>query len=194
MTDSITVAGVVGTDPQHHITAQGLEITSFRLASTRRYFDRAKASWEDGETNWYTVSTFRQLAANVHASIRKGERVLVRGRLRLRQWESGERTGTTAEIESESLGHDLTWGVSTFERVRVSRPVDGHEQQSPEAASEHLADRDSALGWPVSEPPPVPLGFGSSVLSDGSDRSDSPVFVVADTGAEERGRAVSARG
>src|SRR6218665_4062822 len=106
MTDSITVAGVVGTDPQHHITAQGLEITSFRLAPPRPYFVRAQASWGDGETNWYTVSTFRQLAANVHASIRKGERVLVRGRLRLRQWESGERTATTAEIESQSLRHD----------------------------------------------------------------------------------------
>src|SRR6218665_571807 len=112
MTDSITVAGVVGTDPQHHITAQGLEITSFRLSSTPPYFDRSKDSCEKGETETDTVYTFRKLAANVLASIRKDKRVLVRGRLRLRQWESGERTGTTAEIESESLGHDLTWGVS----------------------------------------------------------------------------------
>jgi single-strand DNA-binding protein len=56
MTDSITVTGVVGSDPRLHVTAQGLAITSFRLASTRRYFDRVKSTWEDGETNWYTVS------------------------------------------------------------------------------------------------------------------------------------------
>src|SRR5688500_14515267 len=64
MSDNIAITGVVGTDPHHHVTGQGLPITSFRLASTQRYFDRAKGSWEDGETNWYTVSAFRQLASN----------------------------------------------------------------------------------------------------------------------------------
>ena len=53
MTDTITVTGAVGNDPRVHVTSQGLAITSFRLASTRRYFDRAKGAWEDGETNWF---------------------------------------------------------------------------------------------------------------------------------------------
>ena len=35
MTDTITVTGVVGSDPRVHVTSQGLTITSFRLASTR---------------------------------------------------------------------------------------------------------------------------------------------------------------
>ena len=86
MTDTITVTGVVGSDPRLHVTTQGLAIASFRLASTRRYFDRAKGTWEDGETNWYTVSGFRQLASNTIASVRKGDRVVVQGRLRVRSW------------------------------------------------------------------------------------------------------------
>ena len=76
MTDTITVTGVVGSDPRVHVTSQGLTITSFRLASTRRYFDRTKGAWEDGETNWYTVSGFRQLASNAVASVHKGDRVV----------------------------------------------------------------------------------------------------------------------
>src|SRR5262245_41471670 len=110
MTDIITVTGVVGSDPHVHTTTQGLAIASFRLASTRRYFDRGKGTWEDGDTNWYTVSGFRQLAHNISASMRKGERVLVQGRLRLRAWESGDRSGTTVEIEADAIGHDLAWG------------------------------------------------------------------------------------
>ncbi|HEY6801204.1 MAG TPA: single-stranded DNA-binding protein, partial [Agromyces sp.] len=124
MTDNITVTGAVGSDPRLHVTNQGLAIASFRLASTRRYFDRTKGTWEDGETNWYTVSGFRQLAHNTAASVHKGERVVVHGRLRVRAWENGEKSGTAIEIEADSIGHDLAWGTTTLTKVRVTRESD----------------------------------------------------------------------
>lgn len=120
MTDNITVIGAVGNDPRVHVTAQGLTITSFRLASTRRVFDRVKGTWEDGETNWYTVSTFRQLAKNAAVSIRRGDRVVVHGRLRLRAWESGDKSGTAIEIDAEAVGHDLTWATTTATKTRAA--------------------------------------------------------------------------
>lgn len=124
MTDTITLTGLVATDPKHLTTAEGLPITSFRLASTQRRFDRSKQSWVDGDTNWYTVTAFRRLASNSSVSLHKGQRVLVSGRLRLRDWESGERRGLTVEVEADALGHDLTWGTSQFDRnaVVVSTP------------------------------------------------------------------------
>lgn len=136
MTDNITVTGVVGSDPKHHVTSQGLAITSFRLASTRRYFDRSKGTWEDGETNWYTVSAFRQLAFNASTSIIRGERVLVHGRLRLRAWETGEKSGTAVEIEADAIGHDLTWGVSNFTRVRLAPASEGGDERSSAATGD----------------------------------------------------------
>jgi single-strand DNA-binding protein len=146
MTDSITVTGVVGSDPRLHVTTQGLAITSFRLATTRRYFDRAKGTWEDGETNWYTVSGFRQLAHNTAASVLKGERVVVHGRLRLRAWESGEKSGTAVEIEADSIGHDLSWGITRLTKVRVAREAAAEGEPTHETGAE-------AGGWPgVSEP------------------------------------------
>ena len=146
MTDSITVTGVVGSDPRLHVTTQGLAITSFRLATTRRYFDRAKGTWEDGETNWYTVSGFRQLAHNTAASVFKGERVVVHGRLRLRAWESGEKSGTAVEIEADSIGHDLSWGITRLTKVRVAREATSDGEPMHQAGAE-------AGGWPgVGEP------------------------------------------
>lgn len=127
MTDTITVTGVVGSDPRVHVTTQGLAITSFRLASTRRYFDRAKGTWEDGETNWYTVSGFRQLAHNAAASVHKGDRVVVHGRLRLRAWENGEKSGTAIEIEADSIGHDLAWGITALTKVRRESAADADQ-------------------------------------------------------------------
>lgn len=157
MTDTITVTGVVGSDPRVHVTAQGLTITSFRLASTRRYFDRSKGAWEDGETNWYTVSGFRQLAHNAATSVHRGDRVVVHGRLRLRAWENGEKSGTAIEIEADSIGHDLAWGTTVLTRVRREGAGDA-ERPAPAA---------EAGGWPgVAASPETPAGV------DGSDAAD----------------------
>lgn len=108
MTDSISITGLVATTPRHLVTSEGLAVTSFRLASSIRRFDRAKNAWVDSGTNWYTVTCYRQLAINVVGSIQKSERVIVTGRLRIRDWESGERSGTNIEIDAEALGHDLS--------------------------------------------------------------------------------------
>jgi single-strand DNA-binding protein len=120
MPDIITLTGLVATTPRHILTSEGLSITSFRLASTQRRFDRSVERWIDGETNWYTITSFRQLALNCSTSIEKGQRVLVTGRLRIREWDNGERVGTTIDIEAESVGHDLSWGTARFTRSIVS--------------------------------------------------------------------------
>ena len=127
MSEIISVTGLVATTPRHLVTQDGLPITSFRLASAQRRFDRQQNKWIDGETNWYTVSAFRQLAINSAGSIAKGDRVTVTGKLKVRDWDNGERAGTSVEIEADTMGHDLTWGSSVFTRtvlVREAEPED----------------------------------------------------------------------
>ena len=139
MPDAITLTGLVATTPRHLVTSEGLPITSFRLASTQRRFDRSQEKWIDGDTNWYTITAFRQLALNSNASVDKGQRVLVAGRLKIREWVSGERAGTTIEIEADSIGHDLAWGTAAFTRsvstatIANAEPVDGAESEFAEA-------------------------------------------------------------
>jgi len=123
MTDTIAVTGIVATPPSIISTGDDLRITSFRLASTQRRFDRGRDRWVDGETNWYTVTAFRQLAVNVGTSVIKGDKVVVTGRLRIRDWENGEKKGINVDIEADSIGHDLAWGTTTFTRVISSAPV-----------------------------------------------------------------------
>jgi len=128
MSEQISVTGLVATTPRHLVTQDGLPITSYRLASSSRRFDRSQNKWVDGETNWYTVSAFRQLAINSAGSINKGDRVLVVGKLRVRDWDNGERAGTSVEIEAEAVGHDLSWGSSSFIRTVLVRETDPTEE------------------------------------------------------------------
>ncbi|MCU1550782.1 MAG: single-stranded DNA-binding protein [Glaciihabitans sp.] len=134
MSDIITLTGIVATIPRALTTGEGLAITSFRLASTQRKFDRASERWVDGETNWYTITTFRQLATNSAVSVKKGERVVVTGRLRIRDWQNGDKTGTNIEVDAEALGHDLAWGTAAFSRSVGSAPVDAIAAEFPSDA------------------------------------------------------------
>jgi single-strand DNA-binding protein len=139
MPDLITITGIVATAPRHIVTSSGLDIASFRLASSQRRYDRAQGKWVDADTNWYTVTAFRALAQNVVASLESGQHVLVTGRLRVRQWESGERSGTAVELEAEAVGHDFTWGTGVFTKVLppTSPTVDGHGDGSFPEGTEH---------------------------------------------------------
>ncbi|OIH97220.1 single-stranded DNA-binding protein [Curtobacterium sp. MCBA15_001] len=117
MNDTITVCGIVATEPRHLVTETGIAITSMRLASPSRRWDRANSVWTNGPTNWFTVTAFRSLAANVHKSVKKGDRILVTGRVRIRTWERDGRGGTSVEIDAEAMGQDLAWGISNWIKV-----------------------------------------------------------------------------
>ena len=140
MSENFTVSGLVATTPRHLVTQEGLPITSFRLASSKRRFDRTKKIWVEGETNWFTINSFRQLAINSASSISKGDRILVSGRLKVRDWDNGERSGTSVEIEADCLGHDLVWGTTEFSRTVLVR--EDPEDDEPE---QNELDSESAL-------------------------------------------------
>ena len=117
MSDTITVRGYVATDVRSTTAESGLAIAGFRICTNERRYDREAGTWFDGQTNWYAVSCFRQLATNAGVSIHKGDRVIVTGRLKVRQWVSDEgRSGTSVDIDADSVGHDLMWGTANYRR------------------------------------------------------------------------------
>ena len=77
---TITVRGWLGGDVDLR-RAGDVPVASFRLACTPRRFNRRTETWSDGPTQWYTVTCWRSLADNVARSLRRGDPVVVQGRL-----------------------------------------------------------------------------------------------------------------
>lgn len=163
MTDIITLTGLVATVPYVVSQDDKVPFTSFRLASNQRYFDRRTSQWVAGDTNWYTVTAFRALAVNAAASIHKGDRVIVTGRLKVRRWETGEKSGLAVDVEAEGIGHDLVWGTTRYERTAQREQQSAPPQLGVSSAGESRADssgssepglQDPQEGsvWPVSTP------------------------------------------
>ena len=197
MNDTIALIGIAATDPRTVTTTAGLDIASFRLASTPRRYDRSKDEWVDGDTNWYTITAFRVLAANVAACVSKGDRVVVTGRLRVRSWESGDKSGTTVEVDADTVGHDLRWGRSTYLRTStaVGAPSGGAVQPAGDASAPQApASAEAGPGWaaPLSpgEVPGPDEGDGSGVadpseaLADPHGAADGGAGGAAPTAAE----------
>jgi len=140
MTDQLTLTGLIATTPRHIVTSEGLAITSFRLASQQRKFDKGTQRWADADTNWYTVTAFRDLAINASQSLNKGDRVVTVGRVKVRDWSNDDRSGTSIEVEAESLGHDLHWGVTQFQRSTLGAGEQEPEEEDPEEEDTESVD------------------------------------------------------
>jgi single-strand DNA-binding protein len=136
VTDIVTLAGVVATKPENVRTSTGLTVANFRLASSQRRFDRATSTWVDGDTNWYTINAYRWMANNVANSLEIGNHVVLTGRLRVRNWTSGDKRGTAVEVDVDSIGHDLAFGVSHFTRLKAAVPADQQGTASGDEAPE----------------------------------------------------------
>ena len=142
MDATISLSGNVGTDVEF-TEGDGWAYARFRLACTPRFL--RKGEWVDAETTWITVRTTNRAALNVRHSIRKGDPVVVTGRLRTHSWTNpeGERIDRLV-VEATSLGHDLTRGITSFARIERS-------PQSPATPSEQdaSAERDSTTDQPA---------------------------------------------
>jgi single-strand DNA-binding protein len=116
--DQITVRGYVTAEPRlWQRTPEQAPVATLRVGSTRRRLNRETGEWEDGETSYYTVKCWRKLAENVHGSLRKGDMVFVRGKVLTRNWlDDQQRVRTEVLIEADSVGHDLAFGWSRFNR------------------------------------------------------------------------------
>jgi single-strand DNA-binding protein len=166
---NIDLAGFVASEPSFKRLATGTSTAKLRVAYTERRLNRETGEWGDGPTSFVTVLCWRTLADNVAVCLRKGEPVLVRGRLRVREYEGKDGSrGTETEIDASSVGHDLSRGVESAETQAAAQPQDGEEQvplagrDGPGLPGGAAGDEAAANGGTGGN------GAGDGVLDDGA--------------------------
>jgi len=114
----VTVAGTVVSEPELFVCANGSPRAAFRLMASEGRYDRQLARWVTMKNSFYTVVCWRGLADHVGSALGKGDPVLVIGRQRVVEGAGSAGRGTIVEINASSVGHDLRFGLSQFQRVR----------------------------------------------------------------------------
>ena len=97
MLNKCMIIGNLGADPEMRYTANGSAVTTFRVATSRRF------SGQDGqqreETEWFSVVTWNRLAEICAQYLVKGRTVYVEGRIQTRSWDKADGTGKAYRTE-----------------------------------------------------------------------------------------------
>jgi single-strand DNA-binding protein len=113
----ITVIGNLVRDPE--VKGNSGSITKIRIASTERINENNE--WKDGDTAFFDVACFRTLGENVMTSLKKGDKVVIHGKLKYREFErkTGEK-GHDYEIIASEIGMALSRKKSSNNVVKAN--------------------------------------------------------------------------
>ncbi len=118
---NITVIGNLTDDPELTFTPSGAAVANFTVASTPRTFDKQTNEWKDGDAHFLRFAAWRQMAENVAESLQKGQRVIVTGALKIRNFERQDGSkGTSVEINVEEVGPSLKWATAKVTKASRS--------------------------------------------------------------------------
>jgi single-strand DNA-binding protein len=139
--NEVTLVGNVTSDPELQITPSGVSVARFGLAWNRRF--QKDGEWEE-EPNFFDITCWKETAENVVESFRKGDRVLVSGRLEHSRWEdkkTGEKRSKVGVVADEVAG---TTRWATVEMSRVEQGGRDRGRSGPDSRSDVDRGRSSA--------------------------------------------------
>ena len=116
MADSVvTIVGNATRDPELRFTTGGKAQGTLGVAVSRRW--QVNNEWQE-QTSFFNVVAWGTLAENMAASINKGCRVIVTGRLEQRSYETNEgEKRNVVEIIADEIGPSVRWARAEVEKI-----------------------------------------------------------------------------
>ena len=175
--NTVTIVGNITRDPELRFTAGGKGIASFGLAVNRRY--QQNGEWQE-KVSFFNVTAWDQLGENAAASLTKGTRVMVSGRLQTRSWETdqGEKR-SKVEVLADEVGGQSDDGSGHASTLSAARRPDDHAMRNRPDCDRNasgfpkLTFATAASAWPRSRISARALGTAS-----GSLRPQSPAELI----------------
>jgi single-strand DNA-binding protein len=100
--NKVILVGHLGKDAETRFTPAGVSVTSFSVATNRRWKDQQTGEWKE-ETDWANVVLWRQ--ENLANYLTKGKQVYVEGRLQTRSYDDkdGKKQYRTEVVADEVI-------------------------------------------------------------------------------------------
>ena len=118
--NKIFLLGNVGKEPETRAFANGDGVTSFSVATSDSWKDKASGELKS-QTEWHNVVCYRKLSEIASRIVKQGSKVFVEGKLKTRKWEKDGVTHYKTEIEASQL---LVLDKKTGEVAQSASDVD----------------------------------------------------------------------
>lgn len=152
-TPSMVIVGNLTADPELRFTQSGQAVANFTVASTAKVLNKQTNEWEDGDTTFVRCSVWQQAGENVAETLTKGMRVIVTGRLKVRQYEASDGSkGTSVECTVDEVGPSLKWASGRM--TRNERSPQGNGRPAAQQPAQRSSDPWASGGNFGDEPPP----------------------------------------
>lgn len=112
-----SLAGNLTDDPSLTYTSNGKPVCTVRVATSERVKNTDTGKWENGQTVFFTVRAWGQLAENMCEYLRKGDRVVSEGRWREEKWTNDQGEQTRIVLVASDFGPSMM-----FRGARIVRP------------------------------------------------------------------------
>ncbi|NND75217.1 MAG: single-stranded DNA-binding protein [Ilumatobacter sp.] len=113
--NTVTLVGNLTKDPELRYTTGGRGVASFGLAVNRRY--QVNGEWQE-QVSFFNIVAWADLGENAAASLNKGNRIIVTGRLEQRSYDDREgNKRNITEVIADDLGPSLRWAQAQVERI-----------------------------------------------------------------------------
>lgn len=101
MSFPVTFKARLGADPEMTTGSNGSAVTRMRVVTNgRRMVD---GDWQDTDTSWWQVTAFGRQAEAAAEQLRKGDLVLIQGKVKQREWEKDGVKRVTAEVTADEV-------------------------------------------------------------------------------------------
>ena len=136
--NTVTIVGNLTADPEVRMTDGGATLAEIRIAQNKRKRN-SDGSWEEGDPMYFQGTVWNEMAENAAASLQKGMRVIVVGRLNYRSWETQDgQNRSKVVIAIDEIAPSLLWSKATVERTygnsaSSSEPVARENYEEDEA-------------------------------------------------------------
>lgn len=143
------IIGNLTRDPELKALPSGSKVCSFGVATNRIYKDKDGNRQEAVE--YHNITVFSKLAELAGQYLKKGQQVLVEGRIQTRSWETnGEKRSRT-----EIVADNIQFGNKNSGQTSTSKPAGS----KPEANTEASQDGGDKIDYPTEEINPDDIPF-----------------------------------
>ena len=116
----VTIVGNLTADPELRFTPAGAAVANFTVAVSDRV-KTAGGEWVDGPALFMRCAVWREAAENLAESVKRGDRVVVVGKLKQRSFDTieGEKR-SVIELEVDEVGPSLRYATATVVKAGKS--------------------------------------------------------------------------